>query len=307
MVPIILSFTQNYIVPAAVTVSSVLRSSAPDARFEFICLLAGDIQESSKNELRRMTGDRASWTFINLKGKLGNVYVDPRYSEAASYRLMLPELLPDKDKVIYLDCDIVVRNDLAGLYGSIKLEDNYLAAVYEAPLEHQVERFRSIGCDPMKYFNSGFLVMNLARMREEGVSARLIEALKVDYLEFPDQDALNQVCQGRVLALPPYYNGIRTFFLPQYKPDFLKQYSEADWKDVQDHGTIHYTGGKPWNMYAVNFDLWWEVFRTLPAGIRDGFTVNKKVKMLAALCSMSAGRWALSFFQNTYRKLRYNI
>jgi len=147
-----------------------------------------------------------------------------------------------------------------------------LAAVFEAPIENQADRFRALGCDPMRYFNSGFLVMNLDQMRKEKVSDKLLEACKVDYLEFPDQDALNQVCQGHVLQLEPVYNGIRTFFLPQYKADFLKQYSESQWDEVQKSANIHYTGGKPWNILTVKFEEWWQTCDSLPAEITEGWS-----------------------------------
>ena len=111
--------------------------------------------------------------------------------------------------------------------------------------------------------------MNLKQMRQENVSERLLEACRVPYLEFPDQDALNQVCLGRVLPLSPVYNGIRTFFIPKYKPDFVRQYSEELWDEVQRNGTIHYTGGKPWNIFSVRFGDWWRTYECLPDEIKQ--------------------------------------
>ena len=137
------------------------------------------------------------------------------------------------------------------LYRETELGNNWLGVVFEAPIEQQAERFRALGCDPMRYFNSGFLLMNLARMREEKVSDQLLEACRVPYLEFPDQDALNQVCQGHVLPLSPLYNGIRTFFIPKYRPDFERQYGKDLWTEIQEHATFHYTGGKPWQLFTV--------------------------------------------------------
>ena len=203
------------------------------------------------------------------------LYIDPRYTEAASLRLLLPELLPELDRILYLDCDIIVRQDLARLWEETDLGDNYLGAVYEAAIEGQAERFRALGCDPAKYFNSGFLLLNLKQMREENVSEKLLEACRVPYLEFPDQDALNQVCQGRVLPLSPLYNSIRTFFIPKYKPDFVRQYGEELWQRVQREATIHYTGGKPWDLFTVQFGAWWRVYDTLPGSIRAEWKPGK--------------------------------
>ena len=233
-----------------------------------------------QDKLTALGGGRLQFEYIPLKGRLEGIYTDPRYTEAASFRLLLPELLPEYDKIIYLDCDIIVRQDIGRLYADTDLGDNWLGVVFEAPIEKQAERFRALGCDPDRYFNSGFLVMNLKQMREERVSERLLEACRVPYLEFPDQDALNQVCQGRVLPLSPVWDSIRTFFIPRYKPEFVRQYSEALWDEVQRSGNIHFTGGKPWNLFTVRFADWWRVYDCLPEEIRAEWTPPAKMLRL---------------------------
>ena len=277
MIALAIAFTPNYFVQAATTLRSVLDAS-PDGRFRVVCMLTEEIPQRMKDELNRLGAGRLELEYVLLKGRLQDVYIDPRYTEAASLRLLLPELLPELDRILYLDCDIVVRQDIAKLWNETQLGDNYLAAVYEAAIEGQAERFRALGCDPARYFNSGFLLMNLAQMREEKVSERLLEACRVPYLEFPDQDALNQVCQGRVLPLSPLYNSIRTFFIPKYKPDFVRQYGEGLWEQVQTDATIHYTGGKPWDLFTVQFAAWWRVYDTLPAEIKAEWTPSRMAR-----------------------------
>ena len=277
MISLAIAFTPNYFVQAATTLRSVLDAS-PSGQFRVICMLSEEIPQRMKDKLQRLGGERLTLEYILLKGRLEGVYIDPRYTEAASLRLLLPELLPELERILYLDCDIVVRQDLAQLWENTRLADNYLAGVYEAAIEGQAERFRALGCDPAQYFNSGFLLMNLAQMREEKVSEKLLEACRVPYLEFPDQDALNQVCQGRVLPLSPLYNSIRTFFIPKYKADFVRQYSEPLWEQVQREATIHYTGGKPWNLFTVQFAAWWKVYDRLPAEIREEWTPGRMAR-----------------------------
>lgn len=274
MIYLAIAFTPNYFVQAATTLRSVLDAS-PDGQFHVVCMLTEEIPQRMQDELQRMGGGRLAFEYIPLKGRMEGLYIDPRYTEAASFRLLLPELLPELDRILYLDCDIIVRQNLARLWEGTELADNYMAVVFEAAIEGQAERFRALGCDPGRYFNSGFLLMNLKQMRTEKVSERLLEACRVPYLEFPDQDALNQVCQGRVLPLSPLYNSIRTFFIPKYKADFVRQYGEGLWDKVQREATIHYTGGKPWNLFTVQFGAWWRVYDTLPAEIRAEWTPGK--------------------------------
>lgn len=281
MTPLAIAFTPNYFVPAATMLRSLLDAS--EGAYEVICLVTDPIPQQMQEKLQRLGDGRLSFTYIPMKGRMQGIYIDPRYTEAASFRLLLPELLPEYESVAYIDCDVIVRQDIGKLFETTDLGDNYLGAVFEAPIESQAERFRALGCDPSRYFNSGFLLMNLAAMRKDKVSEKLLEACKVDWLEFPDQDALNQVCQGKVLPLSPVYNGIRTFFLPQYKAEFLKVYPEQLWSAVQRKGTIHYTGGKPWNILSVKFGEWWDTYAKLPEDIKQEWKLNKRILCLRAL------------------------
>lgn len=277
--PLAIAFTPNYFVPAATMLRSLLYASTGD--FEVVCLVTDPIPDWMQMKLREMGAGRLTFRYLSLRGRLEGIYTDPRYTEAASFRLLLPELLPQYERIVYIDCDVIVRQDIGALYRETDLGDNWLGVVFEAPIEQQAERFRALGCDPQRYFNSGFLLMNLAQMRKDGVSGKLLEACRVPYLEFPDQDALNQVCQGRVLPLSPLYNGIRTFFIPKYKADFIRQYgSEKLWRQVQHEATIHYTGGKPWNLFTVQFGAWWKTYDTLPASIQAEWTPNPKIYRL---------------------------
>lgn len=306
-IPVVIAFTSNYIVPASVTVRSILSSSDMDECFLFICLLNEDLPMDQIRELQSLTGDRAEWRFLNLRGRLVDVYVDPKYTEAASYRLLLPEILLEWGKVIYIDCDILVRNDLARLYYETELGDSYVAGVFEATLPHQMDHMKQIGCLPGTYINSGFLIMNLELMRRDGISNKLLEALRTDYLEFPDQDALNIVCRGRIKGLSPIYNSIRTFFLPQYKADFLKFYSKEDWNSVQERGTIHYTGGKPWNILSVKFPEWWREFDELPEKIKKQMPVKKRLYLLYLVNNNKIGSFLIDGMRDLVRLIRYRV
>ena len=301
-IPLAIAFTPNYFVPAATMLKSLLDTSA-DA-FEVICLVTEEIPGEMQDMLDRMGKGRLNVKYLSLQGRLDGYYTDARYSEAASFRLLLPELLPEYDKILYIDCDVIIRQDMGALCQNTHLGDNYLAVVYEAPIEGQTERIQALGCIPGRYFNSGVLLMNLKQMREEKVSAQLLKACEKEYMEFPDQDALNQVCQGRVLPLSPVYNGIRTFFLPQYKADFCKVYPEEWWETVQKEANIHYTGGKPWNIYSVQFGAWWKVFYSLPKEIQSLLSVSPWLRVLSHIYRVGIGG-AMDLIVKAYRNHRY--
>lgn len=304
MIPIVVAFTPNYFVPAVVTISSILKNWSSTETINLIVLSTGELPQRQKDKLAEFCGDKVVITYKDLSGRLAGFYVDARYTEAASYRLLLPSLLEEYDRAIYIDCDIVVRNDLSCLYSSIDLNDYYLAGVYEAVLDFQVQRMKSLGCDPKQYINSGFLVLNLEQLRKDGMTTKFLDALKVDYLEFPDQDVLNLVCKNKIQGLPPYYNSIRTFYLPQYKEEFLKKYTEEEWSIVQKRGNVHYTGGKPWQMFTVEFLTWWREYDELPEYIKTEWKENRKMRFVYNIYKTSIGYSAIEFLRGLYRKCR---
>ncbi|MCA5004118.1 glycosyltransferase family 8 protein [Sphingobacterium bovistauri] len=304
-IPVVIAFTPNYFVPACVTLKSILDNSSDLDKYKVYCLLTEELASQYKELLCVLGGSRMEFAYINMTGKLEGIYIDERYTIAASFRLVLAELLPHIDRVIYLDCDIIVRQNLAVLYNSIELGDNYMAVIFESPLAHQFSYIEKLGLKWNEYFNSGFLVMNLKQLRVDNMSEQFIEASKEEGLQFPDQDVLNKLCKGKTVGLSPKYNGIRTFLLPQFKDEFLKLYSLKDWVDVQRYSNIHYTGGKPWDIMAVKFEYWWKYFDRLPREIKMGFPIKKSLYFLSCIKRNALGKWVINAGSNLLRWIKY--
>ncbi len=302
--PIVVAFTPNYFIPAATAMLSVLESAPKEEGFHFICLLSDPMPDEllKRLELIDRGSKRLTYETLELKADmLEGVYVDPKYTLAASFRLLVAELFPQYDKLIYMDCDVIIRQDLAKLYRELDLEDNYLAGVVEASTPWQEKGIRQIGAKVGQYINSGFLVMNLDLLRKDKLSEKFLEALRVDYLEFPDQDVLNTVCLDRIKALPPYFNGMRAFMNENDKAIFLKYYTEEDWEKVDKEGTIHYTGAKPWRAYALKFEYWWACYYRLPREVRAGIPMEKKARYLYYLFIPPFTRPIFNFFNRIRR------
>ncbi|MBB6500969.1 glycosyltransferase family 8 protein [Pedobacter cryoconitis] len=303
-IPLILAFTPSYLVPAAACILSVKNHATSRDCFHFICLLTQRLSTESEDMLVKLGGTRCRFSFIDLEGKLTDLYIDEKYTIAASYRLLLPDLLPEYDKVLYIDCDMIFQNNLADLYHSIYLKDNYMAGVFEATLDSQQAHMNAIGCEPGKYINSGLLLMNLAQLRKDNMVEKFLEAAKVEGLEFPDQDVINQLCRGKIVGLPPYCNSIRTFLLPQYKKIFLQYYTVQDWQNVQHKGNVHYTGPKPWVTFTIAFDLWWKYYEKLPGKIKQQASFNLKVQILSRVYRTWFGKILINTVRSLYRKVR---
>lgn len=300
--PVVIAFNKKYLVPASVTLSSLV--SVSTGSFHIICLLVEELSDEEKSSFEKVGKGRATFEYRLMTGKLSGVKVSERFSEATYYRLLLPEILPEYESVIYVDCDVVIRQDVGELYRTIELSDNYVAAVYEAPIEKQPLYISSIGCDPKRYFNAGFLLMNLKEMRKDSLSSKMVAALISHDYQFLDQDVLNVLCKDRVYALLPKYNSIRTFFLPQYRVDFHMQYPNENWDELQKDATIHYTGGKPWNTFTIHFGEWWRTYDSLPTEIKGGWKPKYSVWLLSRMFSI---RFVGSFIERVmycYRTIK---
>jgi lipopolysaccharide biosynthesis glycosyltransferase len=294
-IPVVVAFTPNYFVPAATTLHSLIRNSTVDEKYHIICLLTQDISNERKLALKMLGAEKNNviYTFVDLCGKLKDIQAKGRFTIAAYYRLLLPDLLPEHDKVIYMDCDMIVRTRLSYLYYTINLEGYYLAGVCEIPLDHQLPCIKNIGCDPKHYINSGFLVMNLELLRRDGMVARFLAAAMSGQYVFPDQDILNIYCKGKICEIPPYYNSIGVFLPESHENLFLTKYTTVDLVAVHQYGTIHYTSAKPWMTYTAKQKIWWECYKTLPKTIKREWKKDGKywkAYLIYRLCSSFVGK-----------------
>jgi lipopolysaccharide biosynthesis glycosyltransferase len=170
--------------------------------------------------------------------------------EATWYRVLLPELLPQVDRVLYLDADLIVLDSLAPLW-ELDLGDRYVAAVTNVLEPVYAGRPRELGIEGRPYFNAGVLLMNLEEMRRAGCQRALIDyaTANAERLFWRDQDALNVVLGGRRLELHPRWNCMNAFLALPNAADVLgaERLEEAR----RDPAIRHFEGpgdNKPWHL-----------------------------------------------------------
>lgn len=143
------------------------------------------------------------------------------------FRCMLPELLPDLSKIVYLDADIFVNTDIKELW-DVDVREYCLAGVVdEGVAVHNYPRILNKYPEIKKesYFNSGVLYMNLKKIREFGNLKKLV----VDFLienpeaDLPDQDALNVLFHNKVL----YLDGSWNQFVFMHRKDNVEKLDKA--------------------------------------------------------------------------------
>ena len=213
-IPIFFSTDDNYIPYLDIAISSLIENASREYEYRIIILNTGleksNIQKIAQNETRGFKIDfvNISEDVDRIRSRLKNVY---HFSVVTYYRLFIASLFPQYDKVIYLDCDIVVLGDISKLY-EVELGENIIGAAPEQYVrntrEFRLYAGRAIGVDPDGYVNAGVLLMNLAAFRANDIEGKFIELITAygfDLLD-PDQAYLNYLCRGRIHELPNCWN-----------------------------------------------------------------------------------------------------
>jgi lipopolysaccharide biosynthesis glycosyltransferase len=219
-------------------------------------------------------------------------------SKSALYRLSIGDILPVTiEKVLYLDCDIIVNGDLLELWNT-RLENHQVAAVEDAPIFTRHEQL--LMPKESRYFNSGVLLINLVKWRSNNTSLKVIDFL-IKYPErrlYNDQDGLNSVLHSDWLRLPPVFNQQTALF---YLPQKRLVYTRDEYLLARKHPVIiHYTGvvinTKPWHyidshpfkyLYYRYLRLTpWSGFQATSRGIKD---VIRKYYLIAVRIKMKSG------------------
>lgn len=163
------------------------------------------------------------------------------YSVSTMWKLICPDLIKT-EKLIYLDCDVIVNSSLKELW-SFDLKENYIAAIEDANGKKYAKRYKLKACS--KFFNAGIMLINCEKWRKDNIAQRAInistESCNTKLVN--DQTILNQLFESRVKFLDLKWN-------LQYCPiniwptyDNIKEYKNA----IEKPSIIHYTGDfKPW-------------------------------------------------------------
>lgn len=174
------------------------------------------------------------------------------FTKETYYRLILPWLLPDEDRVLYMDPDIIINGSLDTLW-NLEFDGASLAAARDRIIMLLGTETRSLLKTDTVYMNTGVTLMDLRRIREEksrkDIQSLLIE--KGENLSFPDQDIINLLWEGQIKQIDDAYN---------LNPNilYLKEYLGMPWK-THSWKMIHYMGpDKPWNSgYMGNMYFLW--------------------------------------------------
>ena len=250
VIPVVFATDRNFVMPTCVTIHSLLTSSHRETEYAINVITDPDVTEQDKDLMRKQISEDSKISSINFVA-IGDIFAKGYeirdISKACYSRLMIPWLLPQYDKVIYSDVDIIFKGDLSQLFEqNAQKEDFWVAGVNgEVWKKGLIKKYLlKIGANPEEYINSGFLIINAKKQREEDLKEQYLEFSKKKFL-YQDQDIINLVCKSHIEHLPTTYN-IKPSDYYKYSPDEAK--------------VIHYIGFKPWEHFTYSWVEWWKAY-----------------------------------------------
>jgi lipopolysaccharide biosynthesis glycosyltransferase len=274
---IVITVDDNYIRPALVMLESLFEHNNPDIH---IYLLHSNVCDEN---LKRLAADIG-----RLGGRFSDIRVPAELFEGAAvtkyftkemyYRLLIPQLLPDEERALYLDPDIIIFRSIEEFYrsdfdGSLMIAvPDYLGDVYYP------ERKKNLGLESRyKYINSGVILFNIAPMNEcfsIDDMFRFMDECGLT-LEFPDQDLINVYFKDRIKYAPREYN-----FTTEYVStgDFLRYvFSPRYRRSERERAVIaHYMGKcKPWKP-----SYYYKFYRIYRSYLNKYLTAREKRELL---------------------------
>ena len=258
MMNIVFCLDNNLVKQAQILINSILATNA-DTQIYFYALLLNVEKENIAELEGNVKKNHAQLTVYEIDPSKSFPNILKGSVTTGTYlRLLIEEILPnDIQKVLYLDCDIIVVGNLCELYNT-DISDYSIAAAYDVECD-DILRYNRMDY-PLEegYFNAGVLLINLDYWRKNKIGKKALDFVfnNVELCEFHDQDALNHILHGSVKFISSKYNAIYDFFRvdsEKLRIETIKY--KAIMKDLESPVIIHYAGVfKPWHKEYYNFN-----------------------------------------------------
>ena len=263
-----LALDNKYLYPLLVCLTSILENRAKTTFYIIHIQVSKNLNKGyfeKINKLIERYGKEASnITYYNMGDDFRGAITGSHISTAAYYRIALPSLLPNVDKIIYTDTDVINFKDLYEMY-SLKFNDKkyFMGTLDQIGLLNELKQ---LGIYTQKYMNSGILLMNLKGMRKDGIEQKIRKFIFSHYLDHHDQTAINGACYDNYEILSFKYatfvfNSLKDMKEWNDKQNKLYRYNDYELNQAfYEPILLHYAGWtKPWDKsYSkINGEYWW--------------------------------------------------
>ena len=244
------SIDENYHYIAHVSMKSIMINQNDNTFILFYIMIPSKWGDDKKKIINQICEEHKNCniTFIEMNNNFNEYDVGKRglWTTAMFYRIELQNILYMENKILYLDCDTLIYKDLNEIY-NINIKNKYYIGMLS---RLQLKKF---GFNLHNSINSGVMLINLDQLRKDNISTKIRNFLdKYQHqLDFPDQDAINAICNQKNGYFHPKYvvsgycninlikDYVNSLFIKVKLKDVIQSY-----KDPYIYHLIIYS--KPW-------------------------------------------------------------
>ena len=288
-IPIVLAADDNYTYYVGVCITSILENADKKHNYDFYIIGEG-LNDENKEKLRLILSsyNNASLRIVNISSllekydkKIFYSGISGDYNISTYYRFFLADIFKNFNKILYIDSDTIVLNDISKLY-NVNIKNNYVAATKDIyvkvwrRIDNEMENYLQTKLKLRiidDYFQAGVLLINIALFNKDNIKDSLFDKLQeIKYPKIVDQDILNSILKDKIMYISNQWdydcnlenmvNANPNILINNLYIDEMNDYILAK----KNPYIIHYAGkNKPWFNPKVKFaSFWWKYARMTP-------------------------------------------
>lgn len=301
-IPIIFSSDNNYIKYLIVAIKSLICNSSKDYNYD-IYILETDISDKYKQKTLSMQKQNVKINFVNVDFIFKEIdktifYLRAHFKIATYFRFFIPRLFQNFEKVLYIDSDVIILDDVAKLYEK-ELHNNYVCAAkiiinpHDKKFIDYLDNKLSLR-NKYNYFQAGVLVFDIKKLLDFDFEKKCIDVLQeIKSPRCVDQCIMNVVLEDKVQFFSQQWNIM--WHIPIQYPHYEKQFSEDTVKEYKKYldepKILHYTSAiKPWSSpFRKNAYYFWKYAVKSPSFNELLFDLilkaTRKIRLTKIICS----------------------
>ena len=262
IIPISMALDNNYIYPTIVAITSMMLNSNPRTKYNYYIMHPSDFSIENKNCLKDLKKkyDRIIIELIDMKEQYKNAKKDSRISTPSYYRLYLPNLLPNLDKIIWVDGDILAYSDIKEMY-DLDMNNFY----FKGFLDVIPNAINHITMENDHYICAGVMLINLKELRKNNMVNKFNKFIEEynDKLYNHDQSVINALCYSKMDILPAKFGLLNMISISFFKELALRyrykyRYTDKELEDAYNNPIILHLVRKPWKFNTgYNDTVFW--------------------------------------------------
>lgn len=276
---ICLSSSEEYAPFASLVLKSLAEHSSKNHKYDIVILTTDMLWKTQHILLNTLSPFKnISLRFVYINSFVDNLsfFTWAHFTKNTYFRLLIPDIFSTYEKVLYLDSDMIICQDIApllqtnldGFYLGAALDTHVVAYCTQKTHDSYEYNKHILGLsDPSVYFQMGASLFNIKKINEDFPPFYLINLTQKYSFKWLDQDILNKIFVGKIKQLSNKWNVMIANSYPRLDEYFLPKKLRAEYmKARQEPGIIHYVGrGMPCFKKRADLSVpWWEVARKSP-------------------------------------------